>query len=311
MKVVITPRGFANCGLDEVERMRELGLTVDFNDTGKPYDAATFLDKARDADALIVGVDDVSEEVLRQCPNVRVVCKFGVGVDNIAVDYCRQTGIYVGRTVGSNSVAVAEMVMAQILSDARQLGQSVADVKSGHWNKRTGRELYEKTIGIVGFGAIGRHVARMARGFCMNVLAYDVCEISKEDAEKCGVTPASLQQILESADYVTLHVPLLDSTKDMIGPAEFAAMKQSACLVNASRGGVVDEEALYEALVHGEIRSACFDVWSSEPPAPDCPLLGLDNFMLTPHVGSRTVESEQRTCRMSTDIVLEQLGLSV
>lgn len=309
MKVVITPRGFANCGLDEVERMRAKGLTVDYNDTGRPYSATTFLEKAKDADALIVGVDDASETVLSQCPRLKVVCKFGVGVDNIAVDYCRAHGIHVGRTVGSNSVAVAEMVMAQILADARQLVESVMDVRAGGWTKRTGTELYGKTIGIIGFGAIGRHVAHMARGFDMNVLAYDVCDIT-DVAHTEGVTVADLSQILKTADYVSLHVPLTDQTRNLIGAPELVEMKREACLVNASRGGVVDEAALYDALVGGQIRSACFDVWSEEPPAPDCPLLGLSNFMLTPHVGSRTAEAEHRTCQISTDIVLEQLGLA-
>ena len=309
MKVVITPRGFAKCGLDEVERMRALGVDVDYNDTGKPYSAETFLAKAKDADGIIVGVDDMHDEVLKQLPNLKVVCKFGVGTDNIGLDYCKEHGIFVGRTVGSNSLSVAEHVAALMFCDAKLLYKTIREVKDGQWNKYTGIELAGKTLGIVGFGAIGRCLASIARGIGMDVLAYDVVGITPEVAAEHRVKVATLDEIIEGADYVSLHVPLLDSTRNMISTEEFKRMKPTACVINAARGGVVDEDALYEALTSGEIRSSAFDVFTTEPPSPSCKLLELDNFLLTSHTASRTSEAEVRTCKISTDIVLEHLGL--
>lgn len=309
MKVLITPRGFAKCGLDQVERMHALGLDVDYNDTGLAYSAETFLEKAKDADGIIVGVDDMHDEVLKQLPNLKVVCKFGVGTDNIGVDYCKDHGIYVGRTVGSNSLSVAEHVAALMFADAKLLYKTIREVKDGQWNKYTGIELSGKTIGIVGFGAIGKCLASIARGIGMNVLAYDVMDIPAEVAAKYDAKVSTLDEIIENADYVSLHVPLLDSTRNMIGADEFKRMKSTACVLNAARGGVVDEEALYVALTTGEIRSAAFDVFTTEPPAAEEKLLGLDNFILTSHTGSRTEEAEKRTCQISTDIILEHLGL--
>ena len=141
----------------------------------------------------------------------------------------------------------------------------------------------------------------------MSVYAYDAFEIPDEDAAKYNVEKKSLEEIICECDYITLHVPLVESTKNMISTEEFKKMKNTACLVNAARGGVVDEDALYQALINREIRSAYFDVYSTEPPKKDDKLLALDNFFLTPHVGARTIESEKRTCKMATEIIVNNL----
>ena len=284
--------------------MESKGLEVDYNDTGKAYSAEQFLQKAKDADAIIVGVDDMSEPVMKQLPKLKVVCKFGVGVDNIDCDYAKEHGIYVGRTVGSNSLSVAEHVAALMFADAKNLYPTIRDVKAGSWVKRTGIELSGKTLGIIGFGAIGKRLSRIASGIGMSVLAYDTFPIKEEDARDYGAKIAGFEEIIEDSDYVSVHVPLLDSTRNMISTEQFKSMKSSACVLNAARGGVVDEDALYHALTDGEIRSAAFDVFTTEPPAKDNPLLGLDNFLLTSHTASRTHEAEKRT-----DVILTQLGL--
>lgn len=307
MKVLITPRGFANYGVDLVKKMEEKGLTVHYNNSGKAYASDEFRALAKDADAIIVGVDDMSREMMEGCPNLKAVCKFGVGTDNIDLDYAKERGIYVGRTVGSNSRAVAEHVIAMIFAEAKNIYTTLRDVKEHQWNKPTGREINGKTLGIVGFGQIGKHLAAYANGLGMNVLAYDAFEIKEEIAQEYHVIKASLEEIIENSDYISLHVPLLDSTRNMISEKEFKKMKQDACLINAARGGIVDEKALYEALVKKEIRSACFDVYSTEPPAEDDPLAALDNFLLTPHTAARSKESERRTCEISSEIIVKQL----
>lgn len=307
MKVLITPRGFANYGLDKVRYMESKGLEVHYNNTGKAYTKEEFYNLASDADAIIVGVDIIDKELIDKCPNLKVVCKFGVGTDNIDVDYAKEKGIFVGRTVGSNSKAVAEHVVALMFADAKNLYNTAKEVKEHKWNKPTGQEISSKTIGIIGFGMIGKHIANFANGLGMKVYAYDAFEITDETAKEFNVEKKSFEEIISESDYISLHVPLLESTKNMLSTEEFKKMKNDACLINAARGGIVDEEALYEALINKEIRSAYFDVYSTEPPTEDDKLLALDNFVLTPHTAARTIESEKRTCEMSTEIILQNL----
>ncbi|AEB07647.1 D-isomer specific 2-hydroxyacid dehydrogenase NAD-binding protein [Coriobacterium glomerans PW2] len=309
MNVLITPRGFARYGTDEIARMESLGLSVQCNTTGNPYSADNFLEMAKDSDAIIIGVDICDRAVMKQCQKLKVICKFGVGTDNIDLAYAKQRGIYVGRTVGSNSLSVAEHVAALMFADAKNLYPTIRDVKAGGWCKPTGAELHGKSLGIIGFGAIGKSLAKIATGIGMHVIIYDAFTIDPKTAQENECTIASLDELLEMSDYVSLHVPLLDSTRDMISTQQFDHMKRDACLLNASRGGIVDETALYEALKRGAIRSACFDVYSSEPPRPESPLLALDNFLLTSHIASRTREAERRTCLISTNYILEHLGL--
>lgn len=307
MKVLITPRGFANYGLEEVEKMRSKGLDVHYNNTGKAYTKEEFYNLASDADAIIVGVDIIDKDLIDNCPNLKAVCKFGVGTDNIDLDYAKEKGIFVGRTVGSNSNAVAEHVLALMFADAKNLYNTFKEVKEHQWNKPTGHEISGKKLGIIGFGMIGKIIATYANGLSMKVSAYDSFEISDDDAKKYNIEKKSLEEIICESDYISLHVPLVESTKNMISTEEFKKMKNNACLINAARGGVVDEEALYEALVNKEIRSAYFDVYSCEPPTSDDKLLKLDNFLLTPHTAARTSESEKRTCIMSSEIIMEKL----
>ncbi len=307
MKVLITPRGFAKYGLNEVKMMEEKGLQVHYNSTGNAYTPETFLELGRDADAIIVGVDIIDKTFIDQCPHLKVICKFGVGTDNIDVDYAASKGIVVGKTLGSNSIAVAEHVVALMFADAKNLYPTLRDVKAHQWLKPTGYEINGKTLGIIGFGAIGKHLAAFANGLGMHVLAYDVFDITQETADEYKVHVSTIHDILEQADYISLHVPLLDSTKDMISTEQFKQMKLTACLLNTARGGVVNEKALYEALVAHDIRSAAFDVFTTEPPKADEPLLGLDNFLLTSHTASRTEESEQRTCAISTGVIVDVL----
>jgi D-3-phosphoglycerate dehydrogenase len=307
MKVLITPRGFANYGLDKVRYMESKGLEVHYNNTGKAYTKEEFYNLASDADAIIVGVDIIDKELIDKCPNLKVLCKFGVGTDNIDVDYAKEKGIFVGRTVGSNSKAVAEHVVALMFADAKNLYNTAKEVKDHKWNKPTGQEISGKTLGIIGFGMIGKHIANFANGLGMKVYAYDAFEITDETAKEFNVEKKSFEEIISESDYISLHVPLLESTKNMLSTEEFKKMKNDACLINAARGGIVDEEALYEALINKEIRSAYFDVYSTEPPTEDDKLLALDNFVLTPHTAARTIESEKRTCEMSTEIILQNL----
>ncbi|WP_334333097.1 phosphoglycerate dehydrogenase [Companilactobacillus sp. HBUAS59544] len=308
MKVLITPRGFANNGMKFIKEMEKKGLEVNYNDTGLSYSAEHFLNLAKNSDAIIVGVDTIDRKVIDSCPKLKVICKFGVGTDNIDVEYAKEKGIFVGRTVGSNSNSVAEHVMSYIYCDSKNLFNSIKEVKNHQWNKYTGREIDKKTLGIIGFGAIGKHLAKQATGVGMNVLVHDVFDISNEEQSEYNVQQENLENILKKSDYISLHLPLTKSTEDLISKKELNMMKENSCLINAARGGIVNENDLYEALTKGEIRSAFFDVFSTEPPASDNKLLALNNFFLTPHTGARTTEADIRTCGMSAQIIMDKLN---
>lgn len=307
MKVLITPRGFFNYGMDIIEDMRSKGLEVHYNDTGNAYTHEEFLRYAEDADGIIVGVDTIDKALIDACPNLKVICKFGVGTDNIDTGYAAEKAIFVGRTLGSNTNAVAEHVMALMYSEAKNVYPTVKEVKEFKWQKPTGREISGKTLGIIGFGAIGQQLARHARGIGMSVLAYDAFEIDQEISEETGAEISTFENILKRSDYLSLHVPLTKTTKDLISKDELKKMKPATCLINTSRGGIVNETDLLDALKNGEIRSSCFDVYSEEPPRKEDELVKQENFMLTPHTAARTIESERRTCELSASVILKRL----
>lgn len=307
-KVVITPRGFAKCGLHNVRLFEEAGIELAYNDTGKAYTKEEFYSVTADADGIVVGVETVDKAYIDAHPQLKAVVKFGVGTDNIDVAYCREKGIFVGRTVGSNARSVAETAISFVIADSKNLYRSFKSVRDGNWEKLTGYEVGGRTIGIIGFGAIGKEVAKMAWGLGMKVLAFDTAPIDPAVAAQWDVEVTDTADILRRADFISLHIPLLPATKDFISEKELAAMKPSAVLINTARGGIVNEAALYEALKQNVIRAAYFDVFTTEPPAADEPLLTLDNFHLTPHIASRSAEAERNTADMSSRIVIDALA---
>lgn len=307
MKIVVTPRGFAKCGLNNVKIIEAAGFCVEYNDTGCAYTKEEFYKKTEDADGVIVGVEAVDRAYIDSHPKLKAVVKFGVGVDNIDVEYCKEKGIFVGRTVGSNSRSVAETAISFVIADSKNLFESIADTRAHGWSKMTGYEIQGKTIGIVGFGAIGKKVAQMAYGLGMKVLAYDPYYIDEETVKAFDVEVMSFEEILKRADFVSLHMPLTDETKDSITFSEMKTMKPNAVLINTARGGIVNEADLYTALKDGLIKAAYFDVLVNEPPKEDEPLLQLSNFYLTPHIASRSKEAEKNTADMATQVIIEAL----
>lgn len=307
MKIVVTPRGFAKCGLDNVKIIEDAGFSVEYNDTGNAYTKEEFYEKTKDADGVVVGVELVDKAYIDAHPKLKAVVKFGVGTDNIDLEYCREKGIFVGKTVGSNARSVAETAISFLFADSKNLYESIADTRAHKWTKQTGYELECKTIGIVGFGTIGKKVAQMAFGLGMKVLAYDPYFIDTEAARAFCVEVAEFEDILKRSDFVSLHVPLTPETTDYITMKELKTMKPSAVLINTARGGIVNERDLFEALSANIIRAAYFDVLVNEPPREDEPLLRLPNFYATPHIASRSKEAEKNTADMATQIMIDAL----
>ena len=211
-KILVTPRAFAKSGMEQIERLRKEGWEVHVNETGKSYTKEEFISYAKDVDGIIIGVDLADKEMLDQCPNLKAIAKYGVGVDNIDMEYAQKKGIKVSRTIGSNSLSVAEHAMGLIFTLAKNTYSAVQDVKNGNWNKVYGFELQGKTIGIIGFGNIGKNLARLAQGMNMKVMAYDAMPIDTEYAEKNHIMIAEYEQLLKESDVISVHMPLTAET---------------------------------------------------------------------------------------------------
>lgn len=303
-KVLITPRSYGLYNR-ELNRMWEQAGFETMREVG-PLPDERMRELLKEADALIVGTDKLSEAAIDAAPRLKVISKYGVGVDNIPVGYAESKGVKVVNTPGVNNESVADYTLALILAAARSIPYNHAELVAGRWSKTTGVEIHRKTIGILGFGAIGRAVARRAQGFEMTVLAYDPY-VDEAAMSELGAVKASFDELIVQSDIVSVHMPLTAETKDLLNADVFRRMKPDAIVVNTSRGGVVSEHDLYEALKEKRIRGAALDVFSEEP-LRHSPLFELDNVVLTPHNAAATVEAVQRMTVESTRNVLALFG---
>ena len=264
------------------------------------------------ARALIVrNRTQVDAQLLDKAPGLQAVGRLGVGLDNIDLDACAQRGIQVFPATGANAQAVAEYAIAGMLMLFRRAYHSNDAMKNGEWPRADlqGRETGEKRLGLVGFGGIARLTARKAKALGMQVTAFDPL-IQKSDPcwDQEGVTPLSFDEVLKTSDAVSLHVPLLDTTRHMIDTKALSRMKKEAVLVNTARGGIVDEEALAKALKQGQLAGAIMDVFEKEPLGNDNPFHGVPNLILTPHIAGVTHESNIRVSQVTADNIRKALS---
>src|SRR5437870_6859302 len=274
---------------DGLERLRRAGEVTVVN----KLDESELVRRIPDFDALVVRSETrVTAPVIEAGRKLRVVGRAGVGVDNIDVPAETRKGIVVVNAPRGNIVAAAEHTMALLFSLARSVPQADASVKRGEWTRANfiGTEIRGKTLGVIGLGNVGSEVAKRAHGLEMDVVAFDPV-VSVERAELFNVGLVGLQELLEQADFVTVHVPLADSNRNLIGAPELARMTPTAGRVNCARGGIVDEAALCAALQSGRLAAAAADVFEVEPPGEN-PLLALPNFIATPHIGASTLEAQ-------------------
>lgn len=251
------------------------------------------IDIIGDYDVLLVrSGTQVTAEIIEAGKKLKVIGRAGVGVDNIDVPKATEQGILVINAPGGNTISAAEHTMAMMLSLARNIPLASSSLKEGQWkrSKFMGLELFKKNLGIIGLGRIGSEVAKRARSFGMNILAYDPY-ISAERAEKLGVSSVSLNELFAQSDFITLHVPKTSATHYIIGKAELERMKDGVRIINCARGGLIDENALNDALMSGKVAGAALDVFESEPPG-DSALLRLDQVTATPHLGASTQEAQ-------------------
>jgi D-3-phosphoglycerate dehydrogenase len=265
-----------------------------------------------DVDGIICGDDAFTRKVLEKCtPRLRVLSKYGIGLDKVDVKAATQLKIPVCYTPGVNHTTVAEHVFGLILCLIRQIGEQNAIIKGGGWKRMTGHEMWNKTMGILGMGRIGKESAKRARAFGMRVIGYDV--FWSDDTEyfgaETGVARAeSPEEVIEAADFLTLHMNLTGENRGLINAQRLAMMKATAVIVNTARGGLVDETAIAAALEAGKLGGYCADVYHDEPIKPDNPLLKAPNVVLTPHIGSRTYESVVRQATKCVHNLIAVMG---
>jgi len=270
---------------------------------------AELIERVKSCDAIIVrSATKVTKEIIDAGKNLKVIIRAGVGLDNIDAAAAKAKGIKVFNTPEAPTVAVAELVFGMMLSCARRLPQADVSMKAGRWDKAQfmGTELRGKTLGIVGTGRIGRAVGYKASAFLMRLLAYDPV-VNAEFVKQTGAHYVDLNTLLRESDFVTLHVPLIEQTRHLIGKQQLGLMKPTAVLINTSRGAVIDEAALVEALQSGKIAGACLDVYEAEPPVGS-PLLKLPNVVLTPHIGASTHEAQRDAAVLAAQKIKEELA---
>lgn len=297
MKILICDKMEA----EAIERMRSAGLEVDVRDDITPEELPDVLPNY---DGCVVrSRTKIRQPLLERCPNLKVIVRGGVGLDNIDADYARERGIAVLNTPQASSASVAELTIAFMFALARSLYQATATMKAEKWEKKRfeGEELGGKILGLIGLGNIGRQVARRAAALGMTVIAYDPY-VSLQDAADAQLV--SLDELLARADYISLHLPKTAETTNLLGAAQFAKMKDGVRIINCARGGIVDEEALYQALVSGKVAGAALDVFAEEPPS-DWKLVKLDNVICSPHIGASTREAQQRVGAEVADKLIE------
>lgn len=260
---------------------------VTYNPTGKPLTSAQLQELLPDVDGFIAGLDEIDAAAIAAAPNLRVIARYGVGVNNVDLAAAQAAGIVVTNTPGANAASVAELTIGLLLNLLRPIQQAADKTRQGGWPRLPGVSLVGKTVGLVGLGAIGKEVARRLAGFDCAVLAYDVAA-DADFARRHAITLMPLADLLAQSDVVSLHLPALPETRQMVNDAFLRQMRPGAYLINTSRGELVDEAALYDALVSGHLAGAALDAFQQEPPGADNPLLALPQVIPTPHMGAHS-----------------------
>jgi len=306
MKVLITPRSFGKNSLAPLELLQKKGVDIVPNTTGGIMSEAQVKEAIVGCDGVIIGVDTLSAEAMAAAPSLRAVAKYGVGLDNIDLQYCREHGIAVSITAGANSASVADYAFALMLALARKVIAIDAKCREKDWRKITTSDVFGKSLGLIGLGAIGRQMVSRARGFSMRVKAFDVVW-DESYASVEGVTKADIDEICRECDFISLHLPLLPDTRGIIGAERIVMMKPTAFIINTARGGLIDEDALLAALKENRIAGAGIDAFSEEPPAnPEW--YALENIIMGSHCAASTVGASDAMSQMAAENLLRDLA---
>ena len=302
MRVLVSDN-LADSGIERLRSVPE--LEIDVNTTLSPEELVSVI---KNYHALVIrSATKVTAEVIRAADNLLAVARAGIGLDNVDIEAASKRGIVVMNTPDGNVITTAEHAIAMMLAMTRNIPQAASSLKAGMWEKKrfTGREVYNKVLGIIGIGRIGRVVADRARGLRMNVIAYDPY-ISIEALEKLGIRGVTLNELFARSDYITVHTPMTKDTRNIINAEAFGRMKKGVFIINCARGGIVNEKDLHEAIRSGIVAGAALDVFSQEPPK-DNPLLDLEQVIATPHLGASTDEAQENVAIAVAEQVIDFL----
>ncbi len=302
MKVLVSDN-LDKTGIRRIEV--EEGIEVDVNTGLSPEDLKQIIGNY---EALIIrSATKVTDEILQQAKRLKVIGRAGIGLDNVDIPAATKRGIVVMNTPGGNIVTTAEHTIAMMMALTRNIPQGTISLKAGRWDKKKlqGREIFNKTLGIIGYGKIGSIVADLARGLKMNVIIYDPY-ITAEQIEKAGFESTTLDELYRRSDYITVHVPKLKSTTGLLNKKAFEKMKEGVMVINCARGGIIDENDLYDAIVSEKVAGAALDVFKTEPPGR-FPLFELDKVICTPHLGASTYEAQTNVSMEVADQIIAYL----
>lgn len=288
---------------DLARRITEHFPGTKLNLTKTRYQGDALIEYLRGVDGAIIGLEKITDEVLQQLPDLKIISKYGVGLNNLDQEACEQHGVEIGWTGGTNKLSVAELTVGNMIVLSRNIYRTANQLKQGIWNKNGGRQLSGKTVGIIGLGFIGKEVVRLLQPFGCRILVNDLLD-QKEYYEKYGLEDVDKETLMRESDIVTLHVPFDDSTENLIDADALARMKPSAILINSARGGIVDEDALRAALLGGVIAGAAIDAYVEEPPT-DHDLLSIENLICTPHIGGNAEEAVLNMGNSAIDHLIE------
>ncbi len=286
-RLLVTPTSYGKNDPRLKTELEALVGEVIYSPTGKPLTSAEVAALLPGIDGYIAGLDVIDANALKTADKLTVIARYGVGFDNVDLEFAKSKNIVVTNTPGANSVSVAELALGLILALARQIPEAVDAVHQGKWPRYSGVSLEGKTIGILGLGAIGKQLARRLSGFDCKILAYDPFA-DKQFAIDHQITLCEMDKVIATSDFVSLHLPLLPETRGIVDETFLNKMKKGSYLVNTSRGEAINEEALLKALQSGHLKGAGLDAFIVEPPDPNNPLLALPNVIATPHLGAQT-----------------------
>jgi D-3-phosphoglycerate dehydrogenase len=301
-RVLIATRSFGSTSSMPWNVLAEAGVEVVKADMQGEVTEERMIELLQGIDGAVVGVVPMTARVMEKTPRLKVVSMHGVGVDHIDLEAASRLGIVIANCPGANDQAVADLTIGLMVAIARQIPSVDRSLRAQQWGRHNGSELWSKTLGLIGYGRIGRRVAKRALGFDMHILVYDPY-IQPDQVGFSEVKLTSFEEVIQSADFVSLHAALTSETRSVIGAPQLAAMKPSAYLVNTARGGLIDEAALYQALRDKVIAGAALDVFVDEPPLGS-PMLQLENVVVTPHIGAHTQEAIERMGVMAAQNVV-------
>lgn len=307
-KLLITSTSFAKTTPEAIKKLKSNNFDICWEEG--PFNDYELSKLVGGFDAIIIGNDVVGEYSINKGDKLKAIVKHGVGIDNIDIELANKKGIKIINAQHTNAIAVAEFVFTSLLCLMRKVCQARESLLMGKWegSKFIGEELHGKTIGVIGMGHIGQHVSRIGIGFGMEVCYFDIIK-NKSIEQKLGIVFCDFIDLLKDSDVITIHVPLTKNTTNLISKDEIELMKNNSYLVNMSRGGIVDEEALYEALKRKKIKGAILDVYSKQPIDKDWKMLELDNVLCTPHIAGYTYDGISKTSISVTEQLIEYFKL--